>query len=425
MLLFLFIIKDPVRDLLPTLHLPFIGAIASVISNSLPIGNGIVYLPLLVKIVEHDDIHLSIEYTMAVMSISNGVVGALQWIRRDHEMIVATKQTQSPNEGDGSSSSNSSIRRLIIWESFGYTILPSWMGAVIGLLAEPELDSRSISLLFSALCFALSLFVLRLILSGQSVHSNSNEDISLTETASRSISGNEIDDSKCDMEENESLLEFEDKSSTAYSVSEFRQYEDSSSPFLEKVINRIEYLGHHISHKITPVLNIVANKFSVGQKETANNIDVVSEPAEIIINEKDTHSNNKNDMNSSVMELSTLTWYRLVFVSFMGGLVFGSNLGMGPSLLTFICLQILGYPAQACMVTSIITGGINCWAPFFIHAAVLYNIPSHVWTMWIMTLPGTFVGAYFAPKLREFVGQSRMLAVFGVICFTTSIAFLF
>ena len=68
--------------------------------------------------------------------------------------------------------------------------------------------------------------------------------------------------------------------------------------------------------------------------------------------------------------ISVLVWYRLVFVSFMGGLVHLPNIGAGPSLLTYACLLLLGYTSVQAMVTAVITGGLCCWCPFFIHAGV-------------------------------------------------------
>ena len=64
---------------------------------------------------------------------------------------------------------------------------------------------------------------------------------------------------------------------------------------------------------------------------------------------------------SGPVVITTLIWYRLVFVSFMGGLLLLSNIGAGPSLLTYVCLLLLGYTSSQSLVTAVITGGVCSW----------------------------------------------------------------
>jgi len=60
------------------LYLPFLGVFAAVLANSVPIGGGIVYIPALAVLGNH--VHLTVSFTVATMSVGNGILGALRWL---------------------------------------------------------------------------------------------------------------------------------------------------------------------------------------------------------------------------------------------------------------------------------------------------------------------------------------------------------
>jgi len=66
------------------------------------------------------------------------------------------------------------------------------------------------------------------------------------------------------------------------------------------------------------------------------------------------------------------------------------NIGVGPALTTYVLLELYGYEAEQAIVTGIITGGWVCILPFIIHWVDIGDVP---WKMWIMVLPGVFIGS--------------------------------
>lgn len=66
-LLLLFLDRD---SFLRTMFMPAIGVIAALLANCIPIGGGIVYVPLLSLL--GTDIQLSVGFSVATMSIGNG-----------------------------------------------------------------------------------------------------------------------------------------------------------------------------------------------------------------------------------------------------------------------------------------------------------------------------------------------------------------
>lgn len=73
-------------------------------------------------------------FMIAVMPFGNGVFGFLRWLVKDPSVIV--------------------------WESFLYTILPSWLGSAIAMLVLPAPNQQWIKLGFGVFCFVLGVFVL-------------------------------------------------------------------------------------------------------------------------------------------------------------------------------------------------------------------------------------------------------------------------
>jgi uncharacterized protein len=128
---FLFVLLMNRDSVLSTFFMPFLGIFAATLANTVPIGGGIVYVPALLLL--GIDMKLGVSFTVATMSFGNGLFGFLRWLRKD------------PN--------------LIIWKSFWYTVLPSWVGSLIGIFVLPEMKTEYVKILFASVCVKVSILV--------------------------------------------------------------------------------------------------------------------------------------------------------------------------------------------------------------------------------------------------------------------------
>lgn len=119
-------------DFLGLIHMPFLGFFAAFLANSVPIGGGIVYIPALSLL--GSQVTLGTLFTLSIMPIGNGVFGFLNWLRKDSS--------------------------LIIWESFAFTVLPSWIGSFIAMSMLPTPDVFYVKYCFGFFCFLLGSLVL-------------------------------------------------------------------------------------------------------------------------------------------------------------------------------------------------------------------------------------------------------------------------
>lgn len=120
--------KDAVLELW---FMPILGFCAALLANSVPLGGGIVYIPALSLM--GANISLGASFTIATMPIGNGLLGFLRWLEKDPSSIV--------------------------WESFVYTVLPSWIGSFIAVAFFPTPDVGWIKFLFGVFCFAIGVLV--------------------------------------------------------------------------------------------------------------------------------------------------------------------------------------------------------------------------------------------------------------------------
>jgi len=120
--------------------MPLMGLFAAFLANSVPIGGGIIYIPVLYLI--DNNMKLGVAFTVSTMTFGNGVLGFLRWYIKD--------------------------RSLIIWDSFVYSVLSSSLGTIIAFLTSSE-DSESASFtkrdesyartVFALLCLKLSIVI--------------------------------------------------------------------------------------------------------------------------------------------------------------------------------------------------------------------------------------------------------------------------
>ena len=114
------------------------------------------------------------------------------------------------------------------------------------------------------------------------------------------------------------------------------------------------------------------------------------------------------------------THYIASICSFLAGLVLVAHIGVGNALVSFLVFAFVWRlePKQA-MVTAVICGGWTSFCPFLIHLFILKDIPI---ALWIMTLPGVFLGAKIAPKVHEIIGIVNVLAAFVIFLLLVAVS---
>lgn len=120
------------------------------------------------------------------------------------------------------------------------------------------------------------------------------------------------------------------------------------------------------------------------------------------------------------------TLHVLALASFGSGFVLLSSIGIGPGLVTFVALAALlghtpGFRVRSALVTGVVAGGVVCWLPLLVHAAVLRDVPVR---SWLMVLPGVYTGAFLAPLVSDFVGTLNMYRVLCVVLLVTAAMYL-
>jgi uncharacterized membrane protein YfcA len=281
------------RDsLLETWYMPLLGFLAAFLANSVPIGGGIVYIPALSLL--GAQISLGCSFTLATMTIGNGIFGFLWWLAKDSSVMV--------------------------WESFPRTVLPSYAGSLLAMLLLPQPAIAIIKQCFACFCFVLGIIVLLAIYRGGLNKILPFQCVALTKLPSTSI------------------IEAEAR--------------------MLLVIDGIED---------------VTGRKSVGL--------------------------DKAEAMASIFDSTTLPtlpsptaeqWHLVSSVSFIGGVLLVPNIGIGPALVTYVMLSLLGYREDQAMVSGIVTGGWVCALPFAFHVLVWNDVPYH---LWVMVLPGVFLGA--------------------------------
>ncbi|WP_164848366.1 sulfite exporter TauE/SafE family protein [Halobacteriovorax sp. HLS] len=102
----------------------------------------------------------------------------------------------------------------------------------------------------------------------------------------------------------------------------------------------------------------------------------------------------------------------LVGVGLAGGAIVG-YIGIGvDTLLFFVLTFFFKIDSHKATVTSIVTMGITAMVPFFVHLLIIKNVPLH---LWLMVLPGIFLGARLGPWINMRLGQRRILSIFATI----------
>eukprot|EP01039_Chlorochromonas_danica_P009445 gene9445-10435_t len=299
---------------LSTWYMPFLGFAAAVLSNSVPIGGGIVYIPALWLL--GANISLGASFSLAVMPLGNGLLGFLRWLRKDPSVFV--------------------------WNSFLFTVVPSWIGSFMAIILLPKPHVWAVRLGFGLLCFLLGALVLAAVYRG-----GIKEALTL-----------------------ESFF---------------------THP---KVATRPHPSPHHS----------VEDEIGFSEDEEDRGGDQNELDGEI-----------RNVVSQSVVD-----WSTVVLVSFLAGALLVPHIAVGPALTTYCLLALMGYSEQQAMVTGIVTGGWVCILPFLLNVFVFENVPV---ALWLMVLPGVFLGARLAPELVSTLGRERVMTGFSAFLFASALLF--
>jgi uncharacterized membrane protein YfcA len=98
--------------------------------------------------------------------------------------------------------------------------------------------------------------------------------------------------------------------------------------------------------------------------------------------------------------------------SFLAGLVLVAHIGIGNAVVSFLVSSyIWKLPANESVVTSIIIGGWTSLCPFLLHLLILRDVPI---ALWVMGLPGVYLGAMITPLVHEWMGIANVLSLFAV-----------
>jgi len=127
----LFCVNMDGPSLIELSYLPFIGIFAACLANAVPIGGGIVYIPALALL--GSNMKVDVTFTVCTMSIGNGLFGFLKWLQKNPDIYIV--------------------------EAFGYTVIPSSIGSIIGMLFLPQVPIWFIRKFFGLFCVIVGSFV--------------------------------------------------------------------------------------------------------------------------------------------------------------------------------------------------------------------------------------------------------------------------
>jgi uncharacterized membrane protein YfcA len=317
------------ESLFETWFMPLLGVLAAFLANSVPIGGGIVYIPALSLL--GANITLGAAFTISVMPIGNGIFGLLRWIMKDPSVII--------------------------WKSFIFTVIPSWIGSAIAILMLPKPNPYWIKILFGWFCFALGILVI----------------FAISQDGLRNV-----------------FLNFRFSSSTQ-KIPTVAELIESQEQELLLMHQQKEASG--LTEEPQPIATIgsllaAADECPVENSEDEEN----SNPKISVPPAVDALYDSPPPPHHNIEEGS---WSVVVLISFLGGIILVPNIGIGPALITYVMLAVMGFPDQHALVTGIVTGGWVCIVPLLFHLFVFQDIP---WKLWIMVLPGVFYGAKVKKK---------------------------
>ena len=108
--------------------------------------------------------------------------------------------------------------------------------------------------------------------------------------------------------------------------------------------------------------------------------------------------------------------------SFLAGSVLVAHIGIGNAMTTFlVCSLVWKLPPKHCVVTGILCGGWTSACPFLLHLCLRRDVPI---ALWVMGLPGVYIGARIAPWFHEKMGILNVLTAFCGFLIVTALLML-
>eukprot|EP01033_Poteriospumella_lacustris_P005188 gene5188-3705_t len=327
------------ESFLDTWYMPFLGVFAAFLANSVPLGGGIIYIPVLSLL--GANIQLGAMFTISIMPFGNGIFGFIRWLVKNPAVVL--------------------------WDVFPYVVLSSWLGSLVAVFVLPAPETALIKFGFAVFCTVLGVLVSLAVYKGglRNVFGFQELSVATPTTTVQTYTVSPVNGpDHATAEADDDLIGVDD-------VLEPGAEDVETAPLLET----------------SPDIEVATIKTGGAVEATG-----VSLPAS----------------HKAV----------LIVVGFLGGLVFVPNIGIGPALFTYVALALLGYAETASMVTGIITGGWVCALPLL---WTLVLTPEKLpFKLWVMTIPGVFYGAKFAPPAIEWIGPARVMAGFAVFLFCSA-----
>jgi uncharacterized membrane protein YfcA len=157
---------------------------------------------------------------------------------------------------------------------------------------------------------------------------------------------------------------------------------------------------------------IVGRGIYIGQRNTHSNTSTKNTFSLIVEQESEDH-----DREEEPNPLRRKMWASAC--SFLTGSVLVSHIGIGNAMTTFLVGSFIWrLPAKTALVTGILCGGWTSVLPFLLHLFVFRDVPI---ALWVMGLPGVYVGAQLAPLVHELLGITTVLMAFCGFLVVTAI----
>lgn len=296
------------RNALMTAYaMPLLGIASATLANSVPVGGGIVFVPVLSYVLGDHNLHLGPPFAVATMTFGNGVFGFLNWLRKDPSSIA--------------------------WHIVPYAVVPAWIGSLWAMYV-PILSNESCRTLFALFCLKVSLIVARGIYLGDKQQTTTS---AVAEVHNSDITFSILEDTM------HTVIEDDD--------------DDGSN------------------HKNIPTLPPY-----------------------------------HDDPSTSSIDETTRQIVWACGASFLAGSIWVAHIGIGNAMTTFLVGSLVWQlPAKSAVVTAIICGGWTSIVPFLYHLVVKQDVPI---ALWVMGLPGVYLGARIAPKVHEIFGIYTVLRGF-------------
>lgn len=325
--------------------MPLLGIVSATLANSVPVGGGIVFVPILnllgfIDMTEH--LNLGVAFAVSTMTFGNGVFGFLSWLKKDPSAIA--------------------------WHIVPYAVIPAWIGSTVTTLLPStsvyKMTPEDCRALFAVFCVKVALIV------GRGIHIAQQQ----------------------------------------------------------RKRRRIQQLTKGGGDDAAPATNHRPFSIVLMDNDNDDNGNVSDDPENGHSNNDDTSKRivwGREYIPQSVWEEQQRTQLRkkrlwTILCSFLAGYILVGNIGIGNAMTTFLVASFVWKvpSSQQAVVTGILCGGWTSIVPCLLHMFILQDVPI---SLWIMGLPGVYLGARIAPKVHERIGIETVLMAFCFFLLVTSL----